>query len=153
MRPLRSLLLLPLLAAAAACGGNATAPTDHELLGTWSIEPTPALLPDGGISQMTVQFGPDGGYTVETATYAPGHGGHVPLSYGKAVGSVTSAGGALRFHPSGALTLGRSSTAAPGLDPASWGFRQPVSYQVVGNHLVLHLPAPSLAPVVLTRRE
>jgi len=154
MRPFRSLLIVPLLAALAACGDNTVAPADRDLLGTWSIEPTPALLPDGGIRQMTVQFGPDGAYSVETTTYAPGVGVPLPLSYGKQVGSVTSTGGALRFHPAGAVSLGRAGDgAAPGLDPAAWGFRQPVSYQVVGNHLVLHLPAPALGPVVLTRRE
>ena len=41
MRSFKTLLLLPLLAAAAACGDNATAPTDQDLLGTWSIEPGP----------------------------------------------------------------------------------------------------------------
>jgi hypothetical protein len=154
MRPLRSLLALPLLSIAAACGSNTVAPADRDLLGTWSIEPTPAILPDGGIRQMTVQFGPDGGYTVETTTYAPGLGVQLPLTYGKSVGSVTSTGGALRFHPAGAVSLGRGgSSEASGLDPATWGFRQPVSYQVVGNHLVLHLPAPALGPVVLTRKE
>lgn len=154
MRPLRSLLLLPLLALAAACGNDATAPTDQDLLGTWSIEPTPALLPDGGIRQMTVQFGPDGGYTMETATYSPGVGLR-PVSYGKWMGSVSTAGGALRFHPAGAVSLGRFSAAAGNAGPDSfgWSLRQPMTYQVVGNHLVLHLPAPSLAPVVLTRRQ
>jgi hypothetical protein len=154
MRRLRSLLVLPLLAAAAACGDHATAPTDADLLGTWSIEPTPALLPDGGIRQMTVQFGADGRYTLETATWVPGMGVQ-PLSYDKSVGSVTTAGGALRFHPAGAVALGRSGAAtddaAP--HPFTWGLRQPVSYQVVGDQLVLHLPGPSLVPVVLTRRE
>src|SRR5215213_3691124 len=148
MRALKTLLLLPLLAAAAACGDNATAPTDQDLLGTWSIEPTPALLPDGGIRQMTVQFGPDGGYTLETATYGPGIGlRQPPLSYGKSVGSVTATGGALRFHPAGAVSLGRTSAIAAngGADGLNRGLRQPVTYQVVGNHLVLHLPAPSLA--------
>ncbi|HET7229523.1 MAG TPA: hypothetical protein VFJ16_05940 [Longimicrobium sp.] len=154
MRSLKTLLLLPLLAALAACGDNATAPTDQDLLGTWSIEPTPALLPDGGIRQMTVQFGSDGGYTLETATYAPGIGVRQQLSYGKSVGSVTAAGGALRFHPAGAVSLGRTQAIAANAsaDGLNWGLRQPVTYQVVGNHLVLHLPAPSLAPVVLTRQ-
>jgi hypothetical protein len=157
MRSLRALLVLPLLAAAAACGDGATAPTDRELLGTWTIEPTPAALPDGGIRQMTVQFGADGAYSLETATYPTTPGIQAPLSYGKSVGSVTTRGGSLRFHPTSALTLGRGSTAglaAPGLDPNAWTSRQAVSYQVVGNRLVLHLPAPTFgAPVVLTRRD
>jgi hypothetical protein len=156
MRPLRALLALPLLAAAAlaACGDAATAPTDRDLLGTWTIEPTPTLLPDGGLRQMTVQFGPDGGYTLETATFAPGIGVQ-PVLYGKSVGSVTTRGGALRFHPAGAVSLGRVSSAAgdPGPDPLGGQLWQPVSYQVVGNHLVLHLGNSAIAPVVLTRRE
>ncbi|HEU4562935.1 MAG TPA: hypothetical protein VFS20_34205 [Longimicrobium sp.] len=153
MRRLRSLLLLPLLAALGACGDAATAPTDHDLLGTWSLEPTPALLPDGGIRQMTVQFGPDGRYTL-TATWVPGAGVQ-PLRYDKSVGSMTTTRGAIRFHPAGAVALGRSTAAAgdTGPDPFTWGLRQPVSYQVLGDQLVLHLPAPAQAPVVLTRRE
>lgn len=154
MRPLRALLIVPLLAALAACGDATTAPTDHDLLGTWTIEPTPALLPDGGIRQMTVQFGPNGGYTLETATFAPGVGMQ-PVSYGKSVGSVTSTNGALRFHPAGAVSLGRVSAAAgdPGIDPLNWRLRQPVTYQIIGNHLVLHLGTSTVAPVILTRRE
>lgn len=153
MLRLRS-LLIPLLAALAACGDAATAPADRELLGTWSLEPTPALLPDGGIREMTVQFGADGRYTLETATWSPGAGAQ-PLSYGKSVGSVSSSRGALLFHPEGAVALGRSTAAAgdTGPDPFTWGLRQPVSYQIVGDQLVLHLPAPAQAPVVLTRRE
>src|SRR5215218_328360 len=125
MRPLRSLLALPLLAALAACADAATAPTDRDLLGTWTIEPTPTLLPDGGLREMTVQFGPDGGYTLETATFAPGIALQ-PVLYGKSVGSVTSADGALRFHPAGAVSLARVSPAAgdAGPDPLNGRLRQ-----------------------------
>ena len=42
----------------------------------------------------------------------------------------------------------------PPFDPAAWDPAQPVSYQVLGDRLVLHLPPVSLAPsvVVLTRQ-
>jgi hypothetical protein len=152
MKLLRTAIALLALAAAPACGDASTAPTDADLVGTWTIAPAAGVLPDGGVREMTVSFGPGGGYTLETATF----GGFGALgSYGKSVGSVSARGGLLSFHPSGAVSLDRSlapplSPAA--LDPGAWDPAHPLSYEVVGNHLVLHLsPRAAAPPLVLTR--
>jgi hypothetical protein len=147
---------LPLLLALAlaACGDTATAPADRELVGTWSIAPTAGVLPGSGLRQMTVSFGASGDYTVETATWAgPEAGGLV--GFERAVRNVSASGGELRFHPSTALSIGHAGRRrASSFDPSAWDPAQPVSYQVLGDRLVLHLPPVSLSPniVVLTRR-
>ena len=146
----RAILLLAALLALSACGNDATAPTDAELLGTWSIQPTDTALPGGDLRQMTVTFGADGAYRMETATYTASPFAPGLLAYGKSVGSVTAAGGELRFHPSGAMSVGRASTRP--FDAQEWALQHPVSYQVVGNRLFLRLPPISPEPlVVLTR--
>ena len=156
MRPFHAIAaLLAASAALSACGDVATAPTDADLVGTWSIEPSTGVLPGGGAREMTVSFGPGGAYTLETATY--GGLASTPLAYQKSVGSVSAEDGRLRFHPSGAMSFDRhdaSAPYAPSLDPGTWDPAHPLSYQVVGNQLVLHLSPSSTDPVlVLTRQK
>lgn len=135
------------LAGAPACTGTATAPTDRDLVGTWTIAPRDDGLPGDGLRAMTVAIGPDGGYTLEAATFrAPDFG---IAAYGRSFGSVTAAGGTLRFHPTGGMSL---AGGARGLDARLLG-DAPLAYRVVGNRLYLQLP-PLQAPVlVLTRKE
>jgi hypothetical protein len=156
MRKLHALAsLLALAAASAACGDGATAPTDADLMGTWTITPTATALPGGGLQQMTVHFGARGEYSLETSTWrspvSP-----APLSFGTQSGSVTAEGGQLRFHPSSAVSVGHKSglrATGNGFDLVGLDLTRSVAYEVVGNHLVLHLPSVSApAPVlVLTR--
>lgn len=154
MRKLHALAAL--LALTAACGDGATAPTDADLVGTWTIAPTPTLLPGGDVQAMTVHFGTTGAYTLETTTWTATMPGG-PVSVGTQSGSVSAAGGELRFHPSSAVSVGRRGglrATGNGFDLAGWDpSNGTASYQVVGNHLVLHLPSVSApAPVlVLTR--
>ena len=89
MRKLRALAALLALAAAGACGDGATAPTDADLVGTWTIEPTQTLLPGGDFRAMTVHFGTEGAYSLQTATWGAGAPGLV--SYGTQTGSVSAA--------------------------------------------------------------
>ena len=153
MRRSRITLALAGLLALAACGGDATSPTDAELFGTWSIQPTDTALPGGDLRQMTVQFGPDGAFRMETATFAPSPFAPGLLSYGKSAGSVTAAGGELRFHPRSAVSVDRRAGSRP-FDAQTWALEHPVAYQVVGNRLFLRLPPLSPEPmVVLTRRS
>jgi hypothetical protein len=151
MRKLRALTAVLALVAAAACGDGATAPTDADLVGTWTIAPAPALLPGGGLQGMTVHFGTDGAYTLQTTTWGATSPGVV--QFGTQTGSVRATGGELRFHPSSAVSVGRLRATGNGFDMAGWDASQAVGYQVVGNRLVLHLPsATAPAPVlVLTR--
>jgi hypothetical protein len=156
MKPLRAVTaLLATAAALAACGDGTTSPTDADLVGTWTITPATSALPGGGAREMTVSFGPGGAYALEAATY--GGLASKPLAYEKSVGSVTAADGQLWFHPSGAMSFDRHDAAAPyapTLDPGTWDPSHPLSYQVVGNQLVLHLSPSSTDPVlVLTRRK
>ena len=154
MRKLHALATLIALAAATACGDGATAPTDADLMGTWTITPTATALPGGDLQQMTVHFGAGGEYTLEASTWAPAS--TAPLSFGTQAGSVRASGGELRFYPSTAFSVGRRpglrGTGA-GFDLAGWDASRGMAYEVVGNHLVLHLPSTSApAPVlVLTR--
>jgi hypothetical protein len=146
--------LAALLALAlAACGDGATAPTDADLLGTWTIVPTPTALPGGELQRMTVQFGAGGSYTLEASTWVGQSA--APLVFGTQAGSVSARGGELRFHPSTAFSVGRRAglrATGSGFDLSAWEPGQGVAYQVVGNHLVLHLPSLSpAAPLVLTR--
>lgn len=152
MRKLHALAALLALAAATACGDGATAPTDADLVGTWTIAPAPALLPGGGIQGMTVHFGTDGGYTLQSATWGAASPGVV--QFGTQTGSVRAAGGELRFHPSSAVSVGRLRATGNGFELAGWDPSQAVGYQVVGNHLVLHLPsATAPAPVLVLKRS
>ncbi|HEX8903391.1 MAG TPA: hypothetical protein VF771_00975 [Longimicrobiaceae bacterium] len=149
----RTTLALAALLALTACGEQATAPTDAELLGTWSIQPTDAVLPGGDLREMTVQFGPGGAYRMETVTYAGSAFAPGLLALNKSVGSVTSTDGQLRFHPSGTMSIDRRGTGSP-FDAQTWALEHPVSYQVVGNRLYLRLPPLAPEPVVvLTRRR
>ena len=110
MRLLSKLATLAALVAAAACNGTATAPTDADLVGTWTIVPRGDVLAGDGMGAMTVAIGPDGGYTLEAATFAaPGLG---LAAYGRSFGSVTTARGTLRFHPSGGMAVAGGRTAA-----------------------------------------
>ena len=154
MRKLHAFTALLALAAATACGDGATAPTDADLMGTWTITPTATALPGGDVQEMTVHFGADGGYTMEALTWGPASA--APLSFGTQAGSVSAKGGELRFHPSTAFSVGRRAglrATGSGFDLAGWDATRGVAYEVVGNHLVLHLPSASApAPVlVLTR--
>jgi hypothetical protein len=154
MRKLHALTALLALAAATACGDGATAPTDADLMGTWTITPTATALPGGDVQQMTVHFGAGGAYTMEASTWGPSS--RAPLSFGTQAGSVTASGGELRFHPSTAFSVGRRAglrATGAGFDLAGWDASRGVAYEVIGNRLVLHLPSPSApAPVlVLTR--
>ena len=154
MRKLHALTALLALAAATACGGDgATAPTDADLMGTWTITPTATALPGGDVQQMTVHFGAGGAYTMEASTWSPAS--PAPLAFGTQAGSVTARGGELRFHPSSAFSVGRRAglrATGAGFDLAGWDASRGVAYEVVGNHLVLHLPSASAAaPLVLTR--
>ena len=148
----RITLALAALLALAACGNDATAPTDAELLGTWSIQPTDTALPGGDLRQMTVEFGADGAYRMETATYTGSPFAPGLLAYGKSVGSVTTVRGELRFHPSGSMSLDRP-TGARAFDAQEWALQHPVSYQVVGNRLFLRLPPLSPEPLVVLPRS
>jgi hypothetical protein len=158
MRKLHALTALLALAAATACGDGATAPTDADLMGTWTITPTATALPGGDVQQMTVHFGAGGDYTMEASTWGPTS--PAPLSFGTQAGSVRARGGELRFYPSTAFSVGRRpglrGTGA-GFDLAGWDASRGVAYEVVGNHLVLHLPSASAsasAPaLVLTRTD
>jgi hypothetical protein len=155
MPPIPRRLPLLLALALAACGDTATAPTDRELVGTWSIAPTATVFPGSDLRQMTVSFGARGDYTVETATWAGRERPQGMVGFERAVGNVSASGGELRFHPSTALSIGHAGRSrASAFDPAAWDPAQPVSYQVLGDRLVLHLPPVSLAPsvVVLTRQ-
>lgn len=152
MRNRRTALALALLAALTACGDDATAPTDAELLGTWSIQPTDTALPGADLREMTVQFGADGAYRMETARYAGSAFAPGLLEYGKSVGSVTAQGGRLTFHPSGSMSLDRPA-GSRAFDAQAWALEHPVAYQVVGNRLFLRLSPRAPEPtVVLTRR-
>lgn len=154
MRSPRALLSLALLAAAAACGTPTTAPTDRDLVGTWTLVPTASVIPGTGLEQMTVEFGPQGAFSVEAAHYGVSPDARGPLTYSHATGSVQAEGGELRFHPAGGVSLARSQHAeaqAPIFSPASWG-QKPVAYQVLGNQLVLRL-GPLDDSVVLTRTQ
>jgi hypothetical protein len=150
----RFLLAAGLLLALAACEDTATAPTDRELLGTWSIVPTANALAGSDLRQMTVRFGPDGGYAVQTSTYGGGPADHAVRSFGSSAGSVSAQDGELRFHPSTAFSIGRRSPSSGSLlDPDALDPDHPFTYEVVGNRLVLHLP-PLASPgrtLVLTR--
>jgi hypothetical protein len=156
MRKLHALAALLALAAATAGGDGATAPTDADLTGTWTITPTATALPGGDLQQMTVHFGAGGEYTLEASTWTPAS--TAPLSFGTQAGSVSARGGELRFYPSTAFSVGRRpglrGTGA-GFDLAGWDASRGMAYEVVGNHLVLHLPSTSApAPVlVLTRTD
>lgn len=155
MRKLHALAAL-LALAAAACGDGATAPTDADLVGTWTIAPTQTALPGGDFQAMTVHFGAEGAYTMQASTWGPASA--APLSFGTQAGSVSARGGELRFHPSTAFSVGKRPglrATGAGFDLSEWDPSQGVAYQVVGNHLVLHLPSLSApAPVlVLTRTE
>jgi hypothetical protein len=155
MRKLQLLSALLLGALAAACGDGATAPTDADLMGTWTITPTATALPGGDIQQMTVHFGAGGAYTLEASTWRPAMPG--PLSFGTQAGSVTTRAGELRFYPSSAFSVGKRPglrATGAGFDLAGWDASRGVAYEVVGNHLVLHLPAAPSTPapvLVLTR--
>jgi len=155
MRKLHALAaLLALAAASAACGDGATAPTDADLMGTWTITPTATALPGGGLQQMTVHFGARGEYSLATSTWSPVS--PAPVSFGTQSGSVTTEGGQLRFHPSSAVSVGQRSglrATGNGFDLVGWDVSRGVAYEVIGNRLVLHLPsATAPAPVlVLTR--
>jgi hypothetical protein len=158
MRKLHALAALFALSAATACGDGATAPTDADLMGTWTITPTATALPGGDVQQMTVHFGAGGAYTLEATTWGPTS--PAPLSFGTQAGSVTTRAGELRFYPSTAFSVGRKAglrATGAGFDLAGWDASRGVAYEVVGNHLVLHLPAPAAsapAPVlVLTRSD
>lgn len=156
MRPFRALCAtLSLAAAAAACGMPATAPTDEDLVGTWTIQPADLSLPGGGLRQMTVHFGGSGDYTVETATYG-GIGAGELLSYEKTVGSVTVEDGGLRFHATGSVGWDRRRETLPGFagdDLRTLGDR-PVPYQISGDNLVLRMtPGGPGDSMVLTRQE
>ena len=160
MRKLHALAaLLALAAASAACGDGATAPTDADLTGTWTITPTATALPGGDLQQMTVHFGSRGEYSLEASTWSPVS--PAPVSFGTQAGSVTARGGELRFYPSTAFSVGRRAglrATGAGFDLAGWDASRGVAYEVVGNHLVLHLPpaaaAAAPAPVlVLTRSD
>jgi hypothetical protein len=157
MRKLHALAaLLALAAASAACGDGATAPTDADLTGTWTITPTATALPGGDLQQMTVHFGARGEYSLEASTWSPVS--PAPVSFGTQAGSVTAEGGQLRFHPSSAVSVGKRSglrATGNGFDLVGLDLTRSVAYEVVGNHLVLHLPAATAsAPVlVLTRSD
>jgi hypothetical protein len=156
MRKLHALAALLALAAATACGDGATAPTDADLMGTWTITPTATALPGGDVQQMTVHFGAGGAYTLEAATWGPAS--PAPLSFGTQAGSVTTRAGELRLYPSTAFSVGKRAglrATGAGFDLAGWDASRGVAYEVVGNHLVLHLPsAAAPAPVlVLTRSD
>ncbi|HSU16001.1 hypothetical protein [Longimicrobium sp.] len=153
MRTPRITLALAALLALAACGNDATAPTDAELLGTWSIQPTDGSLP-GGLRQMTVQFGPGGAFSMESATFTKSAIAPGLLAYGKSVGSVEAGGGELRFHPSGSMTVDRRAAGARSpFDAQEWALQHPVGYQVVGNRLILRLPPLSPEPVMVFTRH
>ena len=155
MRKLHALAALLALAAATACGDGATAPTDADLMGTWTITPTATALPGGDLQQMTVHFGARGEYTLEASTWRPTS--PAPLSFGTQAGSVTTRAGELRFYPSTAFSVGKQPglrATGAGFDLAGWDASRGVAYEVVGNHLVLHLPSAASAPapvLVLTR--
>jgi hypothetical protein len=150
MRPTRILLALAAALSLAACGDDATSPTDADLLGTWSVQPADGLLPGDGVREMTVRFGPDGGFQMETATFTGSPMAPGLLAYGRSVGSVTAGGGRLRFHPSGSVSLDR--TGGRPFDPQTWVLENPVAYQVIGNRLYLRLaPLSPESMVVLTR--
>jgi len=146
-----------LAASVAACGAPTTAPTDEDLLGTWTIQPADVPLPGGGgMQQMTVHFGGSGDYTLEKATYG-GLGSGELVAYEKTVGSVTVEDGGLRFHPTGSVGWDRRR------DPRTGGFpafdthalqQAPVPYTVSGDNLVLRLtPTGHTDSMVLTRQE
>jgi len=155
MRTLHALTALLALAAATACGDGATSPTDADLMGTWTIAPTPNALPGGDVQEMTVHFGADGAYTLEASTW--GRSSATPLAFGSQAGSVRTRGGELRFYPSTAFSVGRRAglrATGSGFDLAGWDASRGMAYEVVGNHLVLHLPSATSAPapvLVLTR--
>jgi hypothetical protein len=158
MRKLHAFTALLALAAASACGDGATAPTDADLMGTWTITPTATALPGGDVQQMTVHFGAGGVYSLEASLWAPASA--APLSFGTQAGSVTARAGELRFHPSTAFSVGRRGglrATGSGFDLAGWDASRGVAYEVVGNHLVLHLPSASPAvpapALVLTRSD
>ena len=153
MRTPRIILALSALLALAACGNDATAPRDAELLGTWTIQPTDTPLPGGDLRQMTVQFGPDGAFTMESATYTKSPLAPGLLAYGKSVGSVEALGGQLRFHPSGSMSVDRRAGARPAFDAQAWALQHPAGYQVVGNRLFLRLPPLSPEPIVVLTRS
>jgi len=157
MRRHRALLAaFALLASMGACAPT-TAPTDEDLLGTWTIHPADVPLPGGGgMQQMTVHFGGSGDYTLEKATYG-GFGSGELVAYEKTVGSVTVEDGGLRFHPTGSVGWDRRR------DPRTGGFpafdtqalqQAPVPYTVSGDNLVLRLtPTGHTDSMVLTRQE
>jgi hypothetical protein len=158
MRPTRILLALAAALSLAACGDDATSPTDADLLGTWSVQPSDGLIPGAGVREMTVRFGPDGGFQMETATFAGSAASPGLLAYGRTVGSVSAEGGQLRFHPSGGVSLDRRGGVSLDrrggrpFDPQTWAMENPVAYQVVGNRLYLRLaPLSPESMVVLTR--
>lgn len=148
MRLLSKLATLAALVAAAACNGTATAPTDADLVGTWTIVPRGDVLAGDGMGAMTVAIGPDGGYTLEAATFAaPGLG---LAAYGRSFGSITTEGGTLRFHPSGGMAVAGGPHG--GIDARLLG-DAPLSYRVVGNRLFLQLPPLQTPVLVLTRKD
>lgn len=156
MRLTKTLTAVLALLAVAACGDGATAPTDRDLLGTWTISAAPSPLSGGSVQEMTVRFAPGGVYTVETATYGGVQTPESLQSYGKSEGSVSARRGQLTFFPRSAMSFDLHSAAGPfqpPINPSGWDQSHPLSYQVVGNQLVLHLPAVSPTNVlVLTRR-
>ncbi len=145
-----------LAASVAGCDAATTAPTDEDLLGTWTIQPADVPLPGGGgMQQMTVHFGGSGDYTLETATYG-GFGAGELLAYEKTVGSVTVEDGGLRFHATGSVGWDRRRETVPGFaggDLRTLGDR-PVPYQISGDNLVLRMtPGGPGDSMVLTRQE
>jgi len=140
--------------ALAACGDGATAPTDADLLGTWTITPAPTAVPGVELQRMTVQFGAGGSYRLEASTWTGRSA--APLAFGTQAGSVSASGGQLLFHPSSAFSVGRNAgmrASGAGLDLSAWDpSRGGVAYQVIGDHLVLRLSSPFAGqPLVLTR--
>ncbi len=157
MRRHRALLAaaFALVASVAACAPT-TAPTDEDLLGTWTIQPADVPLPGGGgMQQMTVHFGGSGDYTLETATYG-GLGSGELVKYEKTVGSVTVEDGGLRFHPTGSVGWDRRRAPYQGFPAFDAQVLQqaPVPYTVSGDNLVLRLtPTGYSDSMVLTRQE
>jgi len=157
MRRHRALFAAFVLAASlAGCGTTTTAPTDEDLVSTWTIQPADLPLPGGGgMQQMTVHFGGSGDYTLETATYG-GFGAGELLAYEKTVGSVTVEDGGLRFHPTGSVGWDRRRDPRSGYPAFDAQVLQqaPVPYTLSGDNLVLRLaPTGHSDSMVLTRQE
>lgn len=148
MQRFRALPMLA-LAALAACGNPATAPTDDDLVGTWSL--APASGTGVGMQQMTVHFGDGGAYTLERSAYGGAHAEEL-VAYDKTVGSVSVEDGALHFHPTGSVSWSRQHVDMPLFDAKAWQ-SAPLSYTVEGDHLVLRFGKRGESDsMVLTRR-